>query len=115
MHRTMSRFLSHEERCEIGHARRKQVGRQQHGPWQPQDPAKSSKRSPLLYSKLHPVTAFPSLVKLKYERMVSSPFGFFRGAVPVMAADLAGLPTTEIVCQLCGDAHVRNPWGVRSA
>jgi len=25
-----------------------------------------------------------------------------------MAADLAVLPSTGIVCQLCGDAHVRN-------
>jgi uncharacterized protein (DUF2252 family) len=40
--------------------------------------------------------------------MAASPFGYFRGAVPVMAADLALLPNTGIVSQLCGDAHVRN-------
>ena len=40
--------------------------------------------------------------------MAASPFGFFRGAVPVMAADLAALPHTGIFTQLCGDAHVRN-------
>jgi uncharacterized protein (DUF2252 family) len=50
----------------------------------------------------------PALVKLKYELMADSPFGYFRGAVPVMAADLAALPNTGIVSQLCGDAHVRN-------
>jgi hypothetical protein len=50
----------------------------------------------------------PALVKLKYELMAESPFGYFRGAVPVMAADLAVLPNTGIVSQLCGDAHVRN-------
>ena len=50
----------------------------------------------------------PALVTLKYERMLTSPFGFFRGAVPVMAADLATLPNTGIVSQICGDAHVRN-------
>ena len=49
-----------------------------------------------------------SLVTLKYERMLASPFGFFRGAVPVMAADLAALPNTGILSQICGDAHVRN-------
>ena len=48
------------------------------------------------------------LIALKYERMLVSPFGFFRGAVPVMAADLALLPHTGIVNQICGDAHVRN-------
>ena len=50
----------------------------------------------------------PALVPLKYERMLASPFGYFRGAVPVMAADLALLPNTGIVSQICGDAHVRN-------
>ncbi|HEX3473051.1 MAG TPA: DUF2252 family protein, partial [Silvibacterium sp.] len=48
------------------------------------------------------------LVTLKYERMLESPFGYFRGAVPVMAADLSTLPNTGIVNQICGDAHVRN-------
>ena len=50
----------------------------------------------------------PALIKLKYELMAQSPFGYFRGAVPVMAADLAVLPSAGIVSQLCGDAHVRN-------
>ena len=50
----------------------------------------------------------PALVALKYEMMAASPFAYFRGAAPVMAADLAQLPSTGIVSQLCGDAHVRN-------
>ena len=40
--------------------------------------------------------------------MAQSPFSYFRGAAPVMAADLAVLPNPGIVSQLCGDAHVRN-------
>ncbi len=50
----------------------------------------------------------PRLVKLKYQLMAQSPFGYFRGAVPVMAADLSVLPNTGIITQICGDAHVRN-------
>jgi len=50
----------------------------------------------------------PALIKLKYMLMAASPFGYFRGAVPVMAADLAVLPSTGLISQLCGDAHVRN-------
>jgi len=50
----------------------------------------------------------PALIKLKYQLMAASPFGYFRGAVAVMAADLAMVPNTGIVTQLCGDAHVRN-------
>jgi uncharacterized protein (DUF2252 family) len=48
------------------------------------------------------------LLPIKWARMVASPFGFFRGAVPLMAADLASLPTTGITVQICGDAHARN-------
>ncbi len=48
------------------------------------------------------------LVPIKMARMAISPFGFFRGNVSVMAADLATLPRTDIPVQICGDAHVRN-------
>ncbi|HUY80150.1 MAG TPA: DUF2252 domain-containing protein [Acidobacteriaceae bacterium] len=50
----------------------------------------------------------PALIALKYERMLESPFGYFRGAVPAMAADLAITADTSILTQICGDAHVRN-------
>ncbi|MBV8208137.1 MAG: DUF2252 domain-containing protein [Acidobacteria bacterium] len=50
----------------------------------------------------------PELLPVKWRRMAASPFGFFRGAVPVMAADLANSPRTGITVQMCGDAHVRN-------
>lgn len=48
------------------------------------------------------------LVPIKMGRMAVSPFGFFRGNVAVMAADLAILANTGIPVQICGDAHVRN-------
>jgi len=48
------------------------------------------------------------LLPLKYARMAVSPFAFFRGAVPVMAADLSRLPHSGIAVQICGDAHVQN-------
>jgi uncharacterized protein (DUF2252 family) len=48
------------------------------------------------------------LLPVKWARMAASPFGFFRGAVPLMAADLASLPTSGITVQMCGDAHLRN-------
>jgi len=50
----------------------------------------------------------PALITIKRQRMAASPFGFFRGAVPIMAADLACHPHTGLVTQLCGDAHVSN-------
>jgi hypothetical protein len=93
-----------EERRALGQARRKQVKRQNHAAWD----AKSRRHDPLELMERSMRGRVSALVPLKYERMLASPFGFFRGAVPVMAADLASLPTTGIVNQICGDAHVRN-------
>ena len=48
------------------------------------------------------------LLPVKYARMSASPFAFFRGAVSIMAADLARRPHSNVMVQLCGDAHVQN-------
>jgi uncharacterized protein (DUF2252 family) len=50
----------------------------------------------------------PELVPLRHERMLVSPFTFFRGAALPMAADLARTPTSGLRVQLCGDAHLAN-------
>jgi uncharacterized protein (DUF2252 family) len=50
----------------------------------------------------------PELMPLKNARMSLTPFAFYRGAAPLMAADLAVLPRTGITTQICGDAHVQN-------
>lgn len=93
-----------EERRILGQARRKQVGRRDHGALHAR--TRSTSALALLERSMH--GRVPALVKLKYDLMTQSPFGYFRGAAPVMAADLARMPSTGIVCQLCGDAHVRN-------
>jgi uncharacterized protein (DUF2252 family) len=93
-----------EERTQLGQARRKHLGRQQHDALN----IKARTHTPLELLERSMHGRVPALVKLKYELMADSPFGYFRGAVPVMAADLAALPNTGIVSQLCGDAHVRN-------
>ena len=49
-----------------------------------------------------------SLVPIRFGRMATSPFSFFRGAAIVMAHDLAGTPTTGWLVQACGDAHLEN-------
>jgi len=97
-------WVSPEERRSLGQARRKQVGRQEHNELKP----KARKTSAPVLLERSMKGRVPQLIKLKYKLMAESPFGYFRGAVPVMAADLAVLPNTGIVCQLCGDAHVRN-------
>ncbi len=93
-----------EDRRAEGQALRKQMKRQSHGLWD----SKRRRHEPLKILEESMRGRVPALVSLKYERMLTSPFGYFRGAVPVMAADLALLPNTGIVNQICGDAHVRN-------
>jgi len=70
--------------------------------------AANRKRKPLELLDASTKDRVAALVKLKNDRMALSPFGFFRGAVPVMAYDLSRTPHTGIECQLCGDAHVQN-------
>jgi uncharacterized protein (DUF2252 family) len=53
-------------------------------------------------------TRVQELVPIRYGRMLVSPFTFYRGAAAIMAADLAGTPTSGIVVQACGDAHISN-------
>ena len=48
------------------------------------------------------------LVPIRYGRMSTSPFAFYRGAAYVMASDLARSPQTGLRVQLCGDAHLAN-------
>jgi len=93
-----------EERREFGRSRRKQVHRVELAHWN----AKERKHDPLELLARSMRGRLPQLVAIKYERMMVSPFGYFRGAVPVMAADMAQLPQTGIVSQICGDAHVMN-------
>ena len=93
-----------KERRNLGQARRKQVARPEHSEFKPK--ARKTPALELIARSMH--GRVPALIQLKYKLMAESPFGYLRGAVPVMAADLAVLPSTGIVCQLCGDAHVRN-------
>jgi uncharacterized protein (DUF2252 family) len=48
------------------------------------------------------------LVPIRYDRMLQSPFAFYRGAAGVMAADLARTPATGLKVQACGDCHLMN-------
>jgi uncharacterized protein (DUF2252 family) len=50
----------------------------------------------------------PSLVPIRYGRMLHSPFAFLRGAAAIMAFDLARTPITRLPVQACGDAHLMN-------
>src|SRR5689334_6782830 len=53
------------------------------------------------------VSRVPELVPIRYQRMLESPFAFYRGGAAVMAADLAATPVAGFDVQLCGDAGYR--------
>jgi uncharacterized protein (DUF2252 family) len=87
-----------------GQARRKKTPRTRHAAFDA-----ALRRQPALALLEHSMRGrVPRLIQLKYQLMAASPFAYFRGAAPVMAADLAALPNSGIECQICGDAHVRN-------
>ena len=100
----MTMPLSTKERLTLGQQRRKQMRRAEHGVWK----AKARREDPLKLMEKSMHGRVPALAALKYERMEASPFGYFRGAVPVMAYDFSLAANTGILTQLCGDAHVRN-------
>jgi uncharacterized protein (DUF2252 family) len=92
-----------------GKGRRRKVPRSRHGEWEPPEG-----RDPLATLAAQDKTRVPELVPIRYGRMLTSPFAFFRGGAAVMAADLAADPDTGLRVQLCGDAHLSN-FGVFSA
>ncbi|TKV60837.1 DUF2252 domain-containing protein [Nakamurella flava] len=87
-----------------GRADRRLVGRKALGHW---DPATRG-HDPLQTILGQENVRLPGLLPLRHGRMASSPWAYYRGAAAVMAADLASTPHTEIMVQLCGDAHVLN-------
>ncbi|EXG79674.1 hypothetical protein CryarDRAFT_0717 [Cryptosporangium arvum DSM 44712] len=65
-------------------------------------------RNPLTLLAAADEQRLPELLPLRYERMVASPFSFFRGAATVMAHDLALHPHSGLFVQAGGNAHLQN-------
>jgi uncharacterized protein (DUF2252 family) len=101
---TMRQQLRSKERFALGQECRKQMRRVDHATWK----AKERRISPLKLLEVSTQGRVPALIAMKNQLMAESPFGYFRGAVPVMAYDLSLTGNTGICNQLCGDAHVRN-------
>jgi Uncharacterized protein conserved in bacteria (DUF2252) len=65
-------------------------------------------RDPVALLEQQAVTRVPELVPIRYGRMLSSAFAFYRGGALIMATDLSRTPNSSIRTQLCGDAHLSN-------
>ena len=84
-----------EERVALGKAARRVVPRSSHAVWEPgperPDPAA------LLTSQ--EVTRVPELLTIRHERMLESPFAFYRGAAIIMASDLSSTSDSGLKVQ----------------
>ncbi len=101
---TSLRHESVEERLNAGKAARGTVPRSSHAAL----PAAGARPDPVTLLEEQAVSRVQSLVPIRYGRMLSSPFAFYRGAARIMASDLAGTPNSGLHVQLCGDAHLSN-------
>ncbi len=97
-------MLPRSERRERGKELRNKVGRSQNATWAPG----KGRVDPVATILSANTERLPQLVPIKMGRMAAGPFAFFRGAAPLMAADLSTQPVSGLRVQICGDAHVRN-------
>jgi uncharacterized protein (DUF2252 family) len=97
-------MLALSERQKRGKKLRHKVTRVAQSKWSP----KKGRSDPVAIILAANSNRLRDLVPIKMGRMTVGPFAFFRGAAPLMAADLARLPVTGVEVQICGDAHVRN-------
>jgi uncharacterized protein (DUF2252 family) len=99
-----------EERMATGKALREKCPRGSQANWTPA----ANRPNPIDVLKATEKGRLPELLPIRYGRMKESPFGFYRGSAAIMAGDLAGIETTGIRVQACGDCHVSNFGGYAS-
>ncbi|MGD9956607.1 MAG: DUF2252 domain-containing protein [Candidatus Nanopelagicales bacterium] len=93
-----------EQQAERGKAARKALPRTAHALLD----LPADRRDPVEVLQEQAASRVQELLPIRYGRMASSPFAFYRGAAAIMAADLASTPSSGIRAQLCGDAHLMN-------
>ena len=100
----MSPLPSREEHRAAGAAARARVPLSAHAGWRPAP----HRPDPVALLEEQAATRVPELVPIRHGRMAATPFTYYRGAALPMAADLAAMPTSGLIVQLCGDAHLSN-------
>jgi uncharacterized protein (DUF2252 family) len=93
-----------------GRSARAEVPRSSLGGWEPPP----GRADPVAMLQAQEVARVPELVPIRHERMLASPFAFYRGAAIIMAADLAAGPQSGLRVQAVGDAHLANFGGFAS-
>src|SRR5690349_16163840 len=104
MERSVTDIGTPAERAAHGKAVRRAVPRRDAGALH----LPSDRPDPVALLEGQATTRIPELVPIRYGRMLTSSFAFYRGAALLMASDLAAGPQSGLTVQLCGDAHVSN-------
>src|SRR5262245_53419597 len=86
-----------EERLTEGKSLRQTTPRSAHGQWKPAN----DRPDPVAMLIESGRGRLESLAPIRYARMLTSPFAFFRGSAEAMAFDLATTPMTGVRVQLC--------------
>jgi len=96
--------LTKEKKFQLGKDLREKCSRSKHAEWTP------SLRSwnPIDLIETSNKDRIEGLVAIRYQRMLESPFKFFRGAAIVQTRDLFHSPKSGIIVQVCGDCHLLN-------
>jgi uncharacterized protein (DUF2252 family) len=97
-------------RAARGRDARKRLHRTGIGEWAPA----ADRPDPVALLLAQEATRVPELLAIRHQRMLASPFAFYRGAAIIMAADLGAGTDTGLVVQCCGDAHLANFGGFAS-
>ncbi|CAM2149123.1 DUF2252 domain-containing protein [Pararobbsia alpina] len=98
----MNAPLSPDERRARGRAARDRTPRKQHTAVGHVD------RDPVALLEQNSAGRVKRLIALRYGRMLTSPFAFYRGSAIIQAHDLAGTPDSDMPMQICGDCHLVN-------
>jgi uncharacterized protein (DUF2252 family) len=110
MERVGEEHLDVARRISLGKAARRTAPRSGHAVWAPGE----QRPDPVALLRSQEATRVPELLDIRHERMLQSPFAFYRGAAIVMASDLATTGSSGLHVQCCGDAHLSNFGGFAS-
>ena len=88
-----------EQRRVAGRALRQRVPRSAHAAFEPAP----DRPDPIATLDASNRGRIPSLIPVRFGRMLPSPFAFLRGAAPIMANDLAASPAAGVRVQACGE------------
>src|SRR5580692_1088327 len=102
----MNAPLSPDERRARGRTLRDRVPRRSHAAVGNVD------RDPVALLEQNSEGRVKRLVALRYGRMLTSPFAFFRGSAIIQAHYLAGTPDRDTPMHICGDCHLSNFGGL---